>query len=289
MSTIEIHEPEVQRLKPANRFTGDVLPSSQLVLGPPRVERAIFSDSLLEFGPQRKRKVFATTTSFIVNCLVICLMLAVPLMFTEELPKAQLLTFLVSPPPPPPPPPPAAAEVQRVIRQVQTDVLNNGELRTPTKIPQKIQMIKEEEAPPPMPASGGVVGGVPGGIPGGQLNGVIGSVISSSSMAAVPKFVPATPQRIRISGGVIRGMLIQRIEPTYPPIARQARIQGNVVLSAIIDTKGQIQNLQLVSGHPMLVPEAISAVRQWRYKPYLLNGQPVEVETTITVIFTLSS
>jgi len=248
----------------------------------------MFSDSLLEFGVQRKRKFFATTTSFIVNCLVILLMLAVPLMFTEELPRAQLLTFLVAPPPPPPPPPPAAAEVQRVVHQIQTDMLNNGELRTPSKIPQKIQMIKEDEAPPPMPASGGVVGGVPGGIPGGQLGGVIGSVISSTN-SAVPRFVPVVPQRIRISQGVTKGLLIHREEPTYPVLARSARVQGEVVLSAVIDTNGQITNLQLVSGHPMLVPAAISAVKQWRYKPYLLNGQPVEVETTITVIFTLSS
>jgi protein TonB len=177
----------------------------------------------------------------------------------------------------------------KVVKQIQTDVMNNGALRTPTKIPQKVQMIKEEEAPPPMPSNGGVVGGVPGGIPGGQLGGVIGSVISSANLSAVPKFTPVVPQRIRISGGVTKGLLIHRVEPTYPPLARAARIQGEVVLTAIIDGNGQIQNLQLVSGHPMLVPSALTAVRQWRYKPYLLNGQPVEVETTVTVIFTLSS
>jgi len=103
--------------------------------------------------------------------------------------------------------------VQRVVHQIQTDMLNNGELRTPSKIPQKIQMIKEDEAPPPMPASGGVVGGVPGGIPGGQLGGVIGSVISSTN-SAVPRFVPVVPQRIRISQGVTKGLLIHREEPT---------------------------------------------------------------------------
>src|ERR1700688_1886748 len=287
MGVIEIHEPEVQEVNPASRGTAAVLPRSELVLGPPAPERSIFSDCVLEFGPQRNRKLFATTTSFVVNCLVICVMLAVPLMFTEELPRAQLLTFLVAPPPPPPP---AAAEVKKVVRQIETDVLNNGALRTPTKIPQKIEMIKEEEPPPPMPASGGVVGGVPGGIPGRQMGGVIGSVISAtSSLAAVPKFVPAIPQRIRISAGVTKGLLIHRVEPTYPTLARSARVQGDVVLSAVIDTNGQIQNPQLVSGHPMLVPAAITAVKQWRYKPYLLNGQPVEVETTITVIFTLSS
>src|ERR1700721_1550995 len=221
MSTIEIQEPEVKPAKPAKPAScqmAAIRPFSDILWGPALPPKTMFSDSLLEFGVQRKRKFFATTTSLIVNGLAIVAMLIIPLAFPEALPKAQLLTFLVAPPPPPPPPPPAAAEVQHVVRQIQTDMLNNGALRTPTKIPQKIQMIKEEEAPPPMPASGGVVGGVPGGIPGGQMGGVIGSVISAtSSLAAVPKFVPATPQRVRISAGVTKGLLIQRIEP---PILR---------------------------------------------------------------------
>jgi protein TonB len=215
-------------------------------------------------------------------------MLAIPLAFTEELPKAQLLTFLVAPPPPPPPPPAAAAPV-KLVKVIQTDLLSTGALRTPTRIPQKIQMIKEEEAPPPIAVGGGVVGGVPGGMPGGQMGGVIGGIVNSTSIAAVPKFTPATPQRIRISQGVTKGLLVHRVEPAYPTLAKSARVQGEVVLNAVIDANGQIQNLQLVSGHPMLVPAAIAAVRAWRYKPYLLNGQPVEVETTITVIFSLTS
>src|SRR5579871_3573392 len=288
--TIDIHEPQIEQVKSATPAKAAVLPRSELVPAPAGAPRMMFSDSLLEFGAQRKRKAFATTTSFILNSLFIGTLLILPLVFTEDLPKAQLLTMLVAPPPPPPPPPPAAEAVQRVVRQIQTDVLNTGQLRTPTRIPQKVQMIKEEEAPPPLASTGGVVGGVPGGIPGGQLGGVIGSVISATnSMAAVPKFVPVQPQRVRISQGVTKGLLIHREEPTYPTLARAARVQGEVILSAVIDTNGQIQNLTLVSGHPMLVPAAISAVKQWRYKPYLLNGQPVEVETTITVIFSLSS
>ena len=290
MSTIDIHETEVKEVKPASRPAAAILPRQELVLGPALAARTMFSDSLLEFGPQRKRKALATTTSFIINCFAIGLMLVVPLLFTEDLPKAQLLTFLMAPPPPPPPPPPAAAEVQKVVHQIQTDMLSSGQLRTPTKIPTKVQMIKEEEAPPPLAATGGVVGGVPGGIPGGQLGGVIGGIVSATSnLSAVPKFVPVTPQRVRISQGVTKGLLIHKQEPSYPTLARAARVQGDVVLSAVIDTNGQITNLQLVSGHPMLVPAAIAAVKQWRYKPYLLNGQPVEVETTITVIFSLSS
>jgi protein TonB len=98
----------------------------------------------------------------------------------------------------------------------------------------------------------------------------------------------AAPQRVRVSQGVSQGLLIKKIQPPYPPLARQARIQGQVVLQAEISKDGSIQNLRLISGHPMLAPSAIEAVKQWRYKPYYLNGEPVEVETQITVIFSLS-
>ena len=289
MGTIEIHEPEIKEVKPASRPAAAVLPKKDL--GPTAyAPRVMFSDSLLEFGPQRTRKAFATTTSFILNCLAVGMMLIVPLLFTEDLPKAQLLTLLVAPAPPPPPPPPAAAQPVKVVRQIQTDMLNTGQLRTPTRIPQKVEMIREEEAPPPMMATAGVVGGVPGGIPGGTAGGVIGSIISATNAASTaPKFMPVAPQRVRISQGVTKGLLIHRVEPMYPPLARAARVQGDVILNAIISTDGNIENLQLVSGHPMLVPAALAAVKQWRYKPYLLNGAPTEVETTITVIFTLSS
>jgi len=290
MSTLEIHEPEVQEKAQEKPGTprAAVLPRAEIVLGPPVAPRLMFSDSILDFGVQRKRKALATTTSFVINVLAILLMLAVPLMFTETLPKAQLLTFLVAPPPPPPPPPPAAA-AQKVIRQIETEMLSTGQLRTPTRIPSKIAMIKEEEAPPPMAAGAGVVGGVPGGVPGGQMGGVIGGIVAATSnLSAVPKFVPATPQRVRISQGVTRGLLIHRVEPVYPALAKAARVQGEVVLTAVIDMNGNIQNLQLVTGHPMLVPAALTAVKEWRYKPYLLNGQPVEVETTITVNFILT-
>jgi len=290
MSTIDTHEPQVKQVKAAEaaRGTAAVLPRPELK-PETLTSRAMFSDSLLEFGPQRKRKFLATTTSFTLNCLALGILLIVPLVFTEQLPQAQILTLLVAPPPPPPPPPPAEAAVQRVMHQIQTDMLNTGQLRTPSRIPKKVEMIKEEEAPPPMMATGGVVGGIGGGVPGGQIGGVLGGIIAStSSLSSVPKVTLAAPQRVRISQGVTRGLLIHRVEPTYPTLAKAARVQGEVVLSAVISTAGDIQNLQLVSGHPMLVPEAIAAVKQWRYKPYLLNGQPVEVETTITVIFSLS-
>ena len=91
-----------------------------------------------------------------------------------------------------------------------------------------------------------------------------------------------------ISQGVSKGLLVYRIDPPYPVLARQAHIQGTVVLTALIDKEGIIQNLQVVSGHPLLAPAAIEAVKHWRYKPFLLDGQPVGVETTVTVNFRFS-
>jgi protein TonB len=245
----------------------------------------MFEDSLIESGGKLKTKRGVTTfLSFVLQVLLVGILILIPLIYTEALPKTQLMTFLVAPPPPPPPPPPPAAAPVKVVKQIQSDIIN-GQLRTPTKIPEKVQMIKEEEAPPPMMASGGVVGGVPGGVPGGQMGGVIGGIISSAPVA-VPK--AATPQRVRVSQGVSQGLLIRKIQPAYPPLARQARIQGQVLLQAVISKDGSIENLRLISGHPMLAPAALDAVKQWKYKPYYLNGEPVEVETQITVIFSLS-
>ncbi len=245
----------------------------------------MFEDSLIESGGRLKSKRGATTVlSFFLQAILLGILILIPLIYTEALPKQQLMTFLVAPPPPPPPPPPPAAMQVKVVKQVISE-LTNGQLRTPTKIPEKVQMIKEEEAPPPVSGIGGVVGGVPGGVPGGSMGGVIGGIIGSTPVA-VPKV--ATPQRVRVSQGVSQGLLIHQVKPAYPPLARQARIAGSVVLQAVIAKDGTIQNLHVVSGHPMLAPAAVDAVKQWRYKPYFLNGEPVEVETQITVNFSLS-
>jgi protein TonB len=219
--------------------------------------------------------------------LLLGVLVIAPLMFTDALPKQQLLTFLIAPPPPPPPPPAAAAAPIKAVRVIQSDLMD-GRLRAPSKIPQTVQMIKEDTAPPPLVSGGGVVGGVPGGIPGGQLGGAIGGIISSTATASAPKLaVPEPPKRIRVSQGVTRGLRVFSPEPNYPKIAQSARIQGEVVLAAIISKSGDIQNLTVISGHPLLVPAALEAVRQWRFRPFLLNGEAIEVETTIDVTFKL--
>ena len=243
----------------------------------------MFEDSLVESGGKIKTRRGATTTiSFILEFLFLGVLVLLPLIFTEALPTKQLMTMLTAPPPPPPPPPPPAA-APVVVKKIQSE-LDNGQLRTPTAIPKKIQMIKEDE-PPPSAGPAGVVGGVPGGVPGGTMGGVLGSVMSSVP-TAVPK--AATPQRVRVSQGVSQGLLVHKVTPQYPPLAKQARIQGVVVLQALIGKDGSIQNLHVVSGHPMLTNAALEAVKEWKYKPYYLNGEPVEVETTINVNFSLS-
>ena len=257
----------------------------------------MFEDSLLESGGRdsklHRRGPWATVISFGIQVALIGVLVLIPLLYTDTLPKQQLMGYLVAPPPPPPPPPPpaAAAEVPKAIVKPHVTEIDNGQLKAPTKIPEKIAMIKEDEPPPP--TSTGVVGGVVGGVPGGQAGGVVGGVLGSivtQAPVAVPKEVvpPPPPQRVKVSAGVTAGLLMTKVQPSYPPLAKQARIQGTVVLQAVIGKDGSIQNLRAVSGHPMLIQSAIDAVRQWRYKPYFLNGEPVEVDTQVTVNFTLA-
>jgi protein TonB len=154
----------------------------------------------------------------------------------------------------------------------------NNQLTAPTRIPHDIKMVEQREAPP---SSFGVAGAE--GL-GGSTSGVLGSVFGSGS---APKVQAATPKKVNISAGVAVGMLIQKTQPVYPPIAKAARVSGTVVIQATISKTGTIEGLKVVSGPAMLQQAAIDAVRSWRYRPYLLNNEPVEVETTVNVIFTL--
>jgi len=169
-----------------------------------------------------------------------------------------------------------------------------GKLMAPKSIPKEVATIREEELPPPTTGVGGVMGGVPGGVAGGAMGGVLGGIIGAVPSAAPPpppppkKVETAAPQRIKIGGSVQQAKLVRQPHPVYPPLAKQARIQGTVKLTAIISKDGTIQHLEVISGHPLLVPSALEAVKQWVYQPTLLNGEPVEVITQIDVNFTLS-
>jgi protein TonB len=158
-------------------------------------------------------------------------------------------------------------------------------LTAPKTIPKEVKMIQEEEVPT------GVVGGVPGGVPGGTAGGVLGGIIGGLPSAAPPPPPPpkpVTPKAIRVGGNVQQANLIRQPKPVYPPLAKAARVQGTVKFEAVIAKDGTIQNLHVISGPPLLVNAALEAVKQWQYKPTLLNSEPVEVITTIDVNFTLS-
>jgi len=238
-------------------------------------------------GVAKTRKPWTVFLSFVLQTLLIGILVLIPLIYTDSLPKAQLASFLTAPPPPPPPPPPPQP-VQPVVKKVIPRQFDANKLMAPKTIPKEIAMIREDDMPPP---SAGVVGGVAGGIPGG--GGVIGGIIGAVPQAAPPPPPPPKKEepkvsRIRVGGNVQAANLVRKVTPVYPPLAKQARIQGTVRFTAIIGKDGTIQNLQLVSGHPLLVAAAQDAVKQWVYKPTLLNGDPVEVVTQIDVNFTLS-
>jgi len=153
-------------------------------------------------------------------------------------------------------------------------------LHAPTKIPKDIKMLKED-APPPTQMAG--VAGMSGmgsgsGVPGGVMGG-----IGNAPTPVVKVAAPKGPQRV--SSGVVAGNKLSGSNPVYPPIARAAHVSGAVVLHAIISKEGTIKNLTAISGPEMLRGAALSAVENWRYKPYILNGEPTEVETTVTVNF----
>ncbi|MDE0126989.1 MAG: TonB family protein [Bryobacterales bacterium] len=248
----------------------------------------MFEDALME-NRVKDTSRWSVVLSTVIQLVLVGVMLLIPLLNYYELPATDFVSFLTAPPPPPPPPPPPAAVVIKAVPKE----FDTGALTQPVAIPDQVAIIEEDIAAPSAGIAG-VVGGVPGGSVGGTVGGVLGSIISSAPTAAPPPPPPppvkkkAPPKRIRVGGNVAKARLTRQVRPQYPPLARQARIQGTVKLSAIIAKDGSIQKLEVMSGHPLLVPAALSAVKQWRYRPTLLNGEAVEVLTNIDVNFTLS-
>jgi protein TonB len=222
-------------------------------------------------NPTKTHKSWTVALSAIVQSIILGILILIPLIYTEALPKGMLNTFLVAPAPPPPPPPPAApVKAVRAPRVVQLN-----KMVAPTVIPKNVAIVKDEA--PVIYTNGGVDGGTGGGI----LNGIIGSGGSG------PPPPPKAASRIRVGGNVQAAALVNKVTPQYPPIAKTAHVSGTVILHAIIAKDGSIQELQYMSGPPLLMKSAMDAVKEWRYKPTMLNGEPVEVDTTISVVFSL--
>ena len=242
----------------------------------------MFESALLESSSVSPHRflIWSKVLSFTLEAFLLGMAVLAPLLYTEALPKHVLGIVEV---PAPPPPAPAPSSPSAAAHSTTRSELNNGQVMLPSTIPQRIKEVYDE----PVGDSGlsdrviGVVGAAPNGIP----NGTIVSLLD-----AVPPPMPksVTPHAVRVSSGVAQGLLTHQVRPEYPALARSARIQGSVVLQATIGKDGAIQNLHLLSGHPLLTQAAMEAVRQWRYRPCLLNNEPVEVDTTIQVNFTLN-
>jgi periplasmic protein TonB len=246
------------------------------------------------FVEGKTKTTWTVMTAFIAQIVFLSIAVILPMIYFDVLPKTQLTSFLVAPPPPPPPPPPPAAAPAAVkIVKVIPRQFDAGRLMAPKSVPKEIATIREEELPPATSGVGGVVGGISGGVAGGAPGGVLGGIIGSVPSALPPPPPPPVkvdtkPKRITIGGNVQQAKLVRQPKPVYPPLAKQARISGVVHLAAIISKDGTIQDLKVISGHPLLIPSALEAVKQWVYQPTLLNGEPVEVSTQIDVNFTLS-
>jgi protein TonB len=216
-------------------------------------------------------KPWAVALSAVVQTVILGIMILIPLIYTEALPKGLMSTFLVAPAPPPPPPPPAAA-----VKVVRPRIVQPQRMAAPTVIPKSITIVKDEA---PDMGMGGV------GVAGGTGDVLGGTGLGPSGPPPPPK--AATPTRIRVGGSVQSASILRQVPPVYPAIAKTAHVSGTVILHAIIAKDGSIQELQYVSGPALLMKAAMDAVHEWRYKPTMLNGDPVEVDTTISVVFTL--
>lgn len=221
----------------------------------------------------------------LLHVVVIAALILAGLYFTDSLSiKEFTSTMLVAPPPPPPPPPPATGAVIK-SKVVHHTLMNAGKLLAPTVIPKHIADIKE--APPPPDSLGGVAGGVPGGQMGGVLGGVIGGVLNTAARPVPPPPSVKPKGPIRVGGHVRPPKIIVKVQPEYPPLARQVHIQGQVQIDAVLDEQGNVVEMKVISGPPLLYQAALDALKKWKYEPTYLNDQPIAVQMIVTITFQL--
>jgi protein TonB len=228
-------------------------------------------------GRPSGRRGWTALLSFGLQALALGIAVLVPLLYTDALPLGALKpTFMVTAPVRPAPPAPEVRHVQPTPSNFE-----HAQLVQPIRIPTSTHRIVDT-----------ISASTTNDYVGPEIPGVIASPSSNDAISRLLSVAPVVrpsirPSSVRLSGGVTDGLLVWKVTPTYPTLAKNAGVQGPVVLQAIISREGVIENLQVLSGHPLLRGAAIDAVKQWRYRPYLLDHQPVEVETQITVNFHL--
>lgn len=224
------------------------------------------------------RRGWTALASFTLQVMALSLLVLVPLFSIQGPPRWEWLRPLVAPPAPSPAPP---VQVEHHATSAFSNMVGDH-IQIPIAIPKHANQIVDNGPITPPEIPGGVLG---------STGPNVASVVPGGTGTAVPILMPKVPNIPTRPPNVSKwaeGNLVHKVQPEYPPIARAAGIQGTVLLRAIISKTGTIESLNVVSGHPMLVRSAIEAVKQWRYRPYMLNGEPIEVETEVTVNFILS-
>ncbi len=223
------------------------------------------------------RSAFALSS--IVQICVLGILLLLPLLYTQVLPGVQLRSVLAAPPPP-------LAPAPRVLVKTPTRTSVTRIFNVPALI---VSHATTSAAPAPSLAPPELASSAwPAGVPAGVYEG---TEVTPGTIAPQPFPPPIKAQShdpIRVGGGVSEANLIHRVQPVYPQLAKTTHVEGTVEFTATISKQGLIENLELVRGHPLLVNAAREAILQWRYRPTLLNGEPIEVITDIVVKFTLS-
>jgi protein TonB len=234
----------------------------------------MFEDSTFESnGTIRTRSRGWMIATLILNSSILLALILIPLIYPEALPR-QAMAFLIAVPPPPPPPPAPAQPAPRPASG--SDRAAPDPFAAPRLIPDRIVIVND-----PGPAPSGPIAALDPGIPGGTGT-------PFGSLPAPRVIHPDVKTPLRLPSTLAQGLLLRKIVPIYPQLARAMRQEGTVVLAATIAKDGAIANLRVLSGPAVLQQAALDAVSQWRYRPYLLNGDPVEVETTVNVIFKLA-
>jgi len=245
------------------------------------MNRRLFEDLIeSDVVVHRTKQSMTLPISLAVHAVILIVVIVVPLLRAEELPvpSSAVRAFFVEPAPPPPPPPPHPPPAPRaqVVRPTPPKPVDTETPRfvAPVDVP---ETVKPEEGID-MGVEGGVPGGVEGGVPGGVVGGVVGGLPDA----------PPPPTAVRVGGNIKEPKKLKDVKPAYPDIAKQARVQGVVILECTISPQGKVTDVKVLRGIPLLDQASQDAVRQWVYTPTLLNGVPVPVIMTVTVNFRLN-
>jgi len=252
----------------------------------------MFQQLIASNASKTPRKPLTWVLSALIHGLLILLLIAVPLVHPETLANLQTLIG---------PPPPLSAPRRAIVKLISS----TGKPRpiatrpstpfAPVFIPRKIDFSPLETPGPTGDAANIPQVGLQIGGPHGSSKFLEGFSREAPRAFLPPESAVSVAQaethvtRIERGGEVQHANLVRKVKPSYPHTAIIMRIQGAVILEAIIDREGRVENLKVLSGHPLLIPAAFEAVQQWRYRPTLLNGQPVEVVTQVTVNFSLGT